>query len=166
VTPTFCIDAYDIEVTNPSPVALSAQVTTTNEPALTFTVAYSTDSSIVGTANIKVSPMWNGVVIAGEEVEYDLEVKDPCPTATITPSTHGAEKYTLSDAAKVVIVAPFNVIPAFCTANYALGIPAAISQVVTGDAATLSFTVENTNDQSLVGTYQLTVNLGSAVLMI
>jgi hypothetical protein len=127
VTPTFCIiDDYDIVVTNPSPAALSAQVTTTNDPALTFTVAYSTDSSIVGTANIKVSPKRNGVVIAGA-FEYDLEVKDPCPTATITPSTHGAEKYTLSDAAKVMIVAPFNVIPAFCTANYALGIPAAIS---------------------------------------
>jgi hypothetical protein len=166
VTPTFCIDAYDIVVTNPSPAALSAQVTTTDATALTFTVAYSTDSSIVGTANIKVSPMWNGVVIAGEEVEYDLEVKDPCPTATITPSTHGAEKYTLSDAAKVVIVAPFNVIPAFCTANYALGIPTAISHVVTGDVATLSFTVDKTNDQSLVGTSSLTITAGNVVLTI
>jgi hypothetical protein len=66
----------------------------------------------------------------------------------------------------VVMFAPFNFIPAFCTGNYILGIPAAISQAVTGDVTTLSFTVENTNDQSLVGTYQLTVSLSSAVLTI
>ena len=96
VSPSFCIDAYDIQVTNASPAALLGQVTTSNS-ARTFTVAYSIDASIVGTAKIKVSPKKDGVVIAGAEVEYDLQVIDPCATATITHTSLATTVYTLSD---------------------------------------------------------------------
>ena len=97
MTPSFCINDYDIQITNASPTALLAQVTTTNAPALTFTVAYSIDSSIVGTAKVKVSPKKDGVVIAGAEVEYDLQVIDPCATATIAHTTLATTVYTLGD---------------------------------------------------------------------
>ena len=97
MTPSFCIDAYDIQVTNASPVALLAQVTTTSAPVLTFTIAYSIDASIVCTAKIKVSPKRAGVVITGAEVEYDLQVIDPCATATITHTTLATTVYALGE---------------------------------------------------------------------
>ena len=145
-----------IELVNP-PSFISALAGSTDTIS-----AYPNDISHVGVWDIDVKISLRGLE---KTSSFKLTVQDLCPLAVITPSTHDTEIYVLGDATKQLTFAPFTIVPNFCSLDYILAIPSAISNAVTADVSTLSFHV-NTSDQSLIGTYPLTVTVGNAILTI
>jgi len=92
---------------------------------------------LAGTYQVKVTPV--GIDnIPLVPTDYTLTLS-PC---VITPSSHGTEKYIVGDSAMVVTFTQFIIFPTSCSLEYTLDIPTAISQAVTGDISTLSFTVQ------------------------